>query len=213
MKKRIWIIVLLLFGVIGSVSLYFLFNVNKVEVLVAAQTIRGNTEIKSTMISTAKMEKESLPKNYIEAKYAEDVVGRYTDIGVTEGAVLTTDNVATGDGSRTSVIPKGYTVMTLSLESLPSGIKAGDYVNILVGTTSTSQGKVVMTYQKISVTDVIQDSDGNATGIEIQVTPAQAQKIEYAQLNGNISVSLLSGDYKKQSLNAVDESKFMKTDD
>lgn len=213
MKKRIWIIVLLLFGVIGSVSLYFVFNVNKVEVLVAAQTIRGNTEIKSTMISTTKMEKESLPKNYIEAKYAEDVVGRYTDIGVTEGAVLTTDNVATGDGSRTSVIPKGYTVMTLSLESLPSGIKAGDYVNILVGTTSTSQGKVVMTYQKISVTDVIQDSDGNATGIEIQVTPAQAQKIEYAQLNGNISVSLLSGDYKKQSLNAVDESKFMKTDD
>lgn len=213
MKKRIWILVLLLFGVIGSVSLYFVFNVNKVEVLVASQTIRGNTEIKSSMISTTKMEKESLPKNYIEAKYAEDVVGRYTDIGVTEGAVLTTDNVATGDGSRTSVIPKGYTVMTLSLESLPSGIKAGDYVNILVGTTSTSQGKIVMTYQKINVTEVIKDSDGNPTGIEIQVTPAQAQKIEYAELNGNISVSLLSGDYKKQSLNAVDENKFMTTDD
>lgn len=189
---------LLLFGVIGSVALYFVFNANKVEVLTATQTIRGNTELKANMITTEKMEKESLPKNYIEAKYADDVVGRYTDIGLTEGAVLTTDNVATGDGSRTSVIPKGYTVMTLSLDSLPSGIKAGDNVNILVGTTTTAQGKVVITYQKINVTNVVKDSDGNPTGIEVQVTPEQAQKIQYAELNGTISVSLLSGDYSKR---------------
>lgn len=211
MKKnnKFLIIAILLAGTLGSVGAYYTFNGNRENVLVASQTIRGNTELTSNMIAEKSIEKESLPKNYISAKYANDVIGRYTDLGITEGGVLTTDNVATGDGSRSSVIAKGYTVLPIQLESLPSGIKAGDYVNILIGTTSADKGKVVLTYQKIMVTNVLKDGDKNLTGIEVQVTPKQAQKIQYANLNGSLSISLLNGEYKKEDLNVVDENQFL----
>lgn len=210
-KNRIIIIFLLLLGVLSSVALYFTFSANLTDVVVATQTVRANSEITPDMIATRKMDRDYLPKNYIEGQFAEQVVGRYTDIGFTEGSVLTTDNVATGDGNRTAVIPEGYTIMNVSLDTLPQGIQTGDYVNIVIGSNSNDKGKVVLTYQKIAVTNIVKDSDKRVTGIEVQVTPHQAQKIEYAQLNGSISVSLLPKDYRAQSLEIVDESEFMKT--
>ena len=57
------------------------------------------------------------------------------------------------------------------------------------------------------------DDDGNVTGLEVVVTPKQAQKIVYAQLKGQISVSLLPINYKTTDLQPIDENGFLDTND
>lgn len=205
-SKKIWFAVLLGIGLVASGSTYFAFNANMEEVVVATQTIRGNKEIKANMLTTKKVDKASLPADYLTVDYMDDMVGRYTNIGITEGSVFTTGNVTTSDSKKAAVIPDGYTLLSVSVESLPQGLSSGDEVNILVGINMQDKGKVVMTYQKILVTDTYVDVDGNITGIEVQVTPEQAQKIQYAQINGELSISLLPLGYEEEDLPIVDES-------
>ena len=89
---------------------------------------------------------------------------------------------------------------------------AGDHVNILIGTSSSGKGKVVLTYQKVNITNVLYDNDKMVKGIEIQVTPEQAQKIEYARLNGTLSIALLPNEYSSQNLSITDEDEFLNID-
>lgn len=207
-KNKVVLIILLVIGLLGSASLYFAFSKNMVEVVVATQTVRGNTPITSSMVTTAKVDKNYLPENYIEASYLKEVVGRYSDVGFSKGAVLSSDSIATGDGKKAATIPDGYTLLSVAIENLPQGVVAGDKVNLLIGTTLESEGKVVLTYQNIKVTNTSVDADGAVVGLEVQVTPAQAQKIAFAQLNGDLSVSLLPGNYEDEELPIVTESEF-----
>lgn len=212
MKKKnisLTMILTLIVGIFVSVAIYFAFSVNRISVVTATQSVRSNVKITKDMVTIKKIDKEFLPENYIKAEYADQIIGRYSDIGFTTGSVLTTENVATGKGSRSVTIPKGYTVMNLTLDTIPQGVVAGDHVNILIGTNASNKGKVVLTYQKINVTNVVMDNDKVVTGIEIQVTPEQAQKIEYAQLNGTLSIALLPNDYSSQNLSITDEDEFM----
>ena len=62
-----------------------------------------------------------------------------------------------------------------------------------------------MTYQNILVTGVKSNSSGDTTGLEVEVTPEQAQQIQYAESNGNLSVTLLPTGYEEQNLDATDE--------
>ena len=203
--KKLWFVLLLVIGIVASASVYFAFSANMVDVVVANQTLRSNVAIDAGMLSTKKVDKNSLPDNYVSAEYMNDMVGRYTNIGITKGSVFTTGNVATGDSKKAAVIPEGKTLLSISIESLPQGVEAGDYVNLLIGINMEDKGKVVMTYQKVKVTSTYVDVDGNVTGLEIEVTPEQAQKIQYAQLNGDLSVSLLPLGYESQNLPIVDE--------
>jgi len=204
--KKLWFVVLLVIGIVASGCVYFAFNANMVEVVVANQTVQGNVEITNGMLSTKKIDKAALPENYLEAKYIKDMVGRYTNIGITKGSVFTTGNVATKDSKKAAVIPDGKTLLSITIDSLPQGVEAGDYVNLLVGINMQDKGKVVMTYQNVKVTSAYVDVDGNVTGLEVEVTPAQAQKIQYAQINGELSVSLLPLGYEDEELPLVDES-------
>lgn len=207
-KNRTVVIALLVVGLIASVSTFLAFSKNLVEVVVATQTVRGNTPITASMITTEKVDKTYLPDGYIEAKYIDEVIGRYSDVGFTKGSVLSADAVATGDGKKAATIEQGMTLLSVTVDNLPQGVVAGDRVNLIIGTTLESEGKAVLTYQNISVTNTYTDVDGIVTGLEVQVSPAQAQKITFAQLNGDLTVSLLPGDYKNQELPIVTESEF-----
>lgn len=209
-KNKLAIVLILIIGIVLSAALFFLFTKDRVEVVVGTQSVRGNTPITGEMVTTKSVDKEFLPKNYIAADFYDEVVGRYSDIGFAEGAVLTTANIATGDGNRAATIPEGYTIMNIALSSLPQGVVAGDYVNIMIGSSSSTMGKIVLTYQKVAVTNVLKDGDNKISGIEVQVTPDQAQKIEYAIQNGNISITLLPNDYTRQTLEIVDEEAFLR---
>lgn len=201
-KGFIWLILL---GIVGSGAGYFAFVANMEEVIVATQTINSNTEITKDMITTKRVDKSALPSKYLTAEDANNLIGLYTNIGITEGSIFTNANVATKDTKKSAVIPEGQTLLSITITSLPQGIVAGDNVNLLIGMNSSKDGRVVLTYQNIQVTNTILNDDGDIIGLEVQVTPEQAQKIQYAQLNGDLSVSLLPPGYTEEDLPTVNE--------
>lgn len=203
--KKMWFAILLVIGIIASASIYFAFSANMVEVVVASQTLPSNVEITANMLTIKKVDKTSLPENYIKSDVIDEMVGRYTNIGITKGSVFTNGNISTKASKKAAVIPEGKTLLSISIDSLPQGVVAEDKVNLLVGISMNDTGKVVMTFQDIKVTDTYVDVDGNVTGLEVEVTPDQAQKIQYAQINGELSVSLLPLGYEIEELPIVDE--------
>lgn len=207
-KKKFIAFALLALGVVISACLYIAFAQNRVEVVVALQSVRENTPISSQMITTASVEKSDVPPDYIAAEFAQDMLGRYTDIGFAKGQILTMNNVTTGDGKESATIPSDQTLLAIESDYYPEGIVAGDKVNIVISTGLKEEGKVVFTYQTITVTNLYKDVDGVITGIEVRVTPEQAQKIVYAQANGEIHISLLPLNYKDKDLPILDESGF-----
>lgn len=194
-----WWLALIPVGALGAVAAFMVFNAPMEDVVVMNQTVYANTQLSSDMISVAKMHKEDLPPNYITSNDAGNVVGLYTNVGAVQGSVLTLENLATQDTKKAANIPNGQTLLSISISAIPQGVVPGDRVNILVGMTSES-GRMVMTYQNIQVTNTNKDSNGNVTAVEVQVTPDQAQKIEFAQLNGELAIALLPPDYTSTNL-------------
>lgn len=198
-------IILIIVGIIASACVYVAFDFMTVNVVVATQTIQGNTKITSDMVTTKSLGKGSLPDNYISAGNLNAVVGSYTNVGITSGSVFTTGNVASAQSRKSAAITEGYTRMNISANNIPSGIQTDDRVNILIEINLSDTGKCVMTYQNILVTGVKSNSSGDTTGLEVEVTPEQAQQIQYAESNGNLSVTLLPTGYEEQNLDATDE--------
>lgn len=209
-KNYGWVISMLALGLIGSGAAYFAFVANMTDVVVATQTIPANTEIKQSMLAVKKVDKSALPDNYVPASQAKNFVGLYTNVGITKGSIWSSANVATKDTKKSAVIPEGKTLLSIEVTNLPQGIASGDNVNLLIGissgTSKDSGGRIVVTYQNIKVTNTYLNDNGEVTGLEVQVTPEQAQKIQYAQLNGELSVSLLPPGYKNEDLSPVDSS-------
>ncbi len=194
-----------LIGVCASAAAYFAFATQMEDVVVATANITANTQISSDMLAVKKVDKSALPPKYLKSSDANAMVGLYTNIGITEGSIFTEGNVATKDTKKSAVIPEGQTLLAISISSLPKGVSPGDRVNILVG-ISTDEGRIVITYQNVQVTSTKVNEKGDVTGLEVQVTPDQAQKIQYAQLNGELAVSLLPLGYTEEQLNPVSES-------
>lgn len=201
-KGFIWLI---LIGLIGSGAAYFAFVSNMADVVVATQTISANQQITSDMIKTKKVDKSALPSKYLTASSADSLVGLYTNVGITEGSIFTSANVATKDTKKSAVIPAGYTLLSVNITQLPQGVAPGDRVNLLIGLSTASEGRVVITYQNIQVTNTYKNDNGQVSGLEVQVTPEQAQQIQYAALNGELSVSLLPPGYTEESLPTMNE--------
>lgn len=215
-QKKILFGIVLTVAIVLSALLFFIFVGNTKNVLVATQDVKANSQIASTMFTTERVDASSLPDNYLTADDAEDLVGYYTYIGFTKGSVITKSNIATSAKKASGAISKKKTLLTITAENLPSGIQTGDFVNIVIGATTEqegSSGTTVLTYQKVEVSNIYTDDDGNVTGLEIVVTPKQAQKIVYAQLKGQISVSLLPINYKTTDLQPIDENGFLDTND
>lgn len=210
-SKRISLIIIIVAGLILSGSLFMIFVGNTTEVLVATQDVKANTKIKESMFTIERVDTASLPDNYLSADSAKDVVGYYTYIGFTKGSVISKSNIATSAKKASGAIEKGKTLLTISAENLPTGIQSGDKVNIIIGANTDSGNKVVLTYQNIDVSNIYVDDEGSITGLEVSVTPEQSQKIVYAKLNGELSISLLPINYKDINLPIIDEGGFLDT--
>lgn len=206
-KNKTMIIFAVLLALIISGSLYFVLIGNMVDVITVNQTVRGGTQITSNMLTVKKLDRSSLPDNYLIADYYDDVVGKYLDLGLTSGGVLTETNISSS--GKSSLIPTGYTLFSIkNLDTYPKGIITGDRLNIVISTSLESRGKVVLTFQNLLITNISHDDNGNITAIELQVTPQQAQVIAYGQANGELSLSLLPLDYESQPLDVLDENSF-----
>lgn len=199
-SKRRWIWLLIPLGALCSIALYFVLNLQTTEVLVASGTIYPNTRITEDMLQTRRIVKDDLPQDYLSADLLDQVVGMYTNVGITATSVFTKENIATQDTKKAAVIPEDQTLLAIHISSLPAGVVPGDRVNLLVGMSQNGQA-TVMTYQDIQVTNTTKNSSGDITGLEVQVTPEQAQLIQFAQLNGTLAVSLLPLGYENAPLN------------
>ena len=205
MNKKFLFISLISLGLITSGAAYFSLVGNMEEVIVATDTLRGNSKISNTQLTTKKVDKESIPANYIPVDKYDDVVNSYTNIGITKGSIFTYDNIATKTNKKSAIIPEGYTLLSITFDNIPQGVESDDHINLLIGANIQDDGKVVMTYQNILVTSTYKDADGKVIGLEVQVTPKQAQQIQYAQLNGTISATLLPLGYYDVNLPITNE--------
>lgn len=193
----------------ASAALFFAFNVNKVDVLVGTTNVRQRTVVTPNMFTVEKYSKDYLPANYLPAEAASAVVGKYTNIGFASGQVLTTDSIDINKSSnKASTIDEGKTLYTVSTSKMPQGVIAGDNVNVLINMDLDGTGPVVLTFQNVNVTNVYKDDEGTIKGVEISVTPSQAQKIQYAVSNGDVNLSLLPLNYQVQDLPILDEETF-----
>ena len=206
-KNKTMMIFFILLALIVSGAIYFVLVGNMVDVLTINQTVRGGTQITTNMISVKKLDKSALPDNYLTADYKDEVIGKYLDLGLTSGGVLTETNISSS--GKSSLIPTGYTLFSIkNLDTYPKGIMTGDKLNIVISTSLESRGKVVLTFQNLLITNISHDENNNISAIELQVTPQQAQVIAYGQANGELSLSLLPLDYESQPLDVLDENSF-----
>lgn len=176
------------------------------DVLVVNQTVRGGTQITESMLSVKKVDKSSLPDNYLKASLRDEVVGKYFDLGLTSGGVLTKDNISVS--GKASLIQSGYILYSMKdLETYPNGLVTGDHLNIVVASSSDGN-KYVKTIENVPVASVHME-ENVITGIEVYVTPEAAQLIAFAQANGDVSVGLLPLDYKNTNIEILDGGGFI----
>ena len=205
-KNKIFTIFSIVFDAIVSISLYFAFIGNMTDVLVVNQTVRGGTQITESMLSVKKVDKSSLPDNYLKASLKDEVVGKYFDLGLTSGGVLTKDNISVS--GKASLIQSGYILYSMKdLETYPNGLVTGDHLNIVVASSSDGN-KYVKTIENVPVASVHME-ENVITGIEVYVTPEAAQLIAFAQANGDVSVGLLPLDYKNTNIEILDGGGFI----
>jgi len=176
------------------------------DVLVVNQTVRGGTQITESMLSVKKVDKSSLPDSYLKASLKDEVVGKYFDLGLTSGGVLTKDNISVS--GKASLIQSGYILYSMKdLETYPNGLVTGDHLNIVVASSSDGN-KYVKTIENVPVASVHME-ENVITGIEVHVTPEAAQLIAFAQANGDVSVGLLPLDYKNTNIEILDGGGFI----
>lgn len=187
-------------GAVISIGIYFILVGNMTDVLVINQTVRGGTQITEEMMSVKKVDKSSLPDDYISAGLKNKVVGQYFDLGLTKGGVLTKDNLSLS--GKASLIKEGKILYSLKdLETYPQGLVAGDNLNVVVA-TSDNGNKYVKTIESVPVA-AVHMTEGEISGIEIYVTPEASQLIAFAQANGEVSVGLLPLNYQNKNLEVL----------
>lgn len=205
-KNKVFVIFLIVISAVVASGLYFVFVGNMTDVLVVNDTVRGGTQITEKMLSVKKADKSSLPDNYLKASAKDEVVGKYFDLGLTRGGVLTVDNISVS--GKASLIQNGLTLYAMkNLENYPQGLIAGDHINVLVA-SSNEGDKYVKTIENVPVASV-HTEEGEITGIEIYVTPENAQLIAFAQENGSVSVALLPLGYENKNIDVLDNGGFI----
>ena len=143
---------------------------------------------------------------YLKASLRDEVVGKYFDLGLTSGGVLTKDNISVS--GKASLIQSGYILYSMKdLETYPNGLVTGDHLNIVVASSSDGN-KYVKTIENVPVASVHME-ENVITGIEVYVTPEAAQLIAFAQANGDVSVGLLPLDYKNTNIEILDGGGFI----
>ena len=209
-KKRIWMITGILALLTTAMVYFYMKQVeaasqeNKVEmseVVVALTAIPAHVKVTEEMV-----EIKEIPAEAVHADtYAtiEDVVGGTTTTELIAGEQILAERiVATDEEAELAYrIPenmRAITVATSEVDGVGGYVMAGDKLDILVSYT-LQEGKQVV-YTQLQSIEVLErgpnagtaDSSGSGipTSLTLLVTPAQAEVIAYANLNGTFYFTL-----------------------
>ncbi|CZR10356.1 Flp pilus assembly protein CpaB [Trichococcus ilyis] len=210
-KKRIWIIT----GILALLTTGMLYiylqqveasaqenQVEMSEVVVALTDIPAHVKVTEDMLEFKEIPSEAVHADTYTA--IADVVGGTTTTGLVAGEqVLTERIVATDEEAELSYrIPesmRAITVATSEVDGVGGYVMAGDKLDILVSYTPSDGAQVVYTQlQNIEVLErgpnaAVTDSSvgtGVPTSLTLLVTPAQAEVIAFANLNGTFYFTL-----------------------
>jgi len=195
---------------ISAVIGFVLFRGTK-QVYVANDTIPVNTKVTSDMLTARRINSADLPDKALTKK--SEILNHYTSLGVTKGGVFTVNNMADKADSASDAVAEGMSQLAIKSDNLPSKLAKGDRVNVIISASTQNLGNIALTYQGIYVTDIYYDGDNAINGVEVLVSPEQAQKIVYAMQNGTISVALVNSSYKAHQMAYTDETAFLDTSD
>jgi len=209
-KKRIWMITGILALLTTAMVYFYLKQVeaaskeNKVEmseVVVAMTAIPAHVKVTEEMV-----EIKEIPAEAVHADtYAtiEDVVGGTTTTELIAGEQILAERIVANDEEAELAyrIPenmRAITVATSEVDGVGGYVMAGDKLDILVSYTP-QEGKQVV-YTQLQSIEVLErgpnagtaDSSGSGvpTSLTLLVTPAQAEVIAYANLNGTFYFTL-----------------------
>lgn len=228
-KKRIWIItVILALFTTGMIYLYLsqakaASQENKTEmseVVVALSKIPAHVKVTEEMLEIRKIPTEAVHADTYTA--IADVVGGTTTTELIAGEQVLTDRIVTdtAESALSYRIPenmRAITVATSEVNGVGGYITVGDNVDILVSYSPSEGGQIVYTqFQNIEVLErgaYASTADGTQTGIPssltLLVTPAQAEVIAYATLNGTFNFTLRNPvDEVKQELTGYGTANF-----
>jgi pilus assembly protein CpaB len=220
-KKRIWIITAILALITTGMVYFYLSQVkaasqeNKAamsEVVVAISTVPAHVKVTEEMLEIKKIPTEAVHADTYTA--IADVVGGTTTTELIAGEQVLSDRVVTdaGDSPLAYQIPenmRAVTVPTTETSGIGGYIMPGDSVDVLVNYTPSADQKVVMTQlQNIKILEkgpYTTGAEGQQTGVPtsltLLVTPAQAEVIAYAAVNGTFYFTLRNAvDTVKQEL-------------
>lgn len=179
------------------------------SVIVANQEIQPYTAITAEMLSV-----KQLPASAVSADAVTDpaaLVGRYTRSLVLPEAVMRTGYLATAAGNSGSVAAKlsetnapGARAMAIAVDNTTAvggTLQVGDKVDVIAAVKVERQGAPTVTVSKIIAKAVPvlyttpADTSAKAT-VVVQVSPALAEEIAYAQLAG--TVYLITNPYQTE---------------
>lgn len=208
-KRRVWIITAFLaFLTTGLVYVYLnqvasASEANKVKtetVVVALTTIPRHVKVTPDMLETKEIPVDAVHPDALTS--IDAVVGGTTTTELMAGEQILSERIVsdTGVGPLAYRVPenmRAITVPTTEVDSIGGYILPGDNIDILANYTTSEDAKVIEKIQNIEVLEkgpYAVGAEGQQTGVPtsvtILVTPAQADVIANASLNGSLYFTL-----------------------
>ena len=208
-KKRVWIITAFL-ALLTTGLVYVYLNqmaaaseTNKVKtetVVVALTAIPGHIKVTADMLETKEIPEDAVHPDALTS--IEDVVGGTTTTDLMAGEQILSERIVsdTGAGPLAYRVPenmRAITVPTTEVDSIGGYILPGDKIDIWANYTAADDAQVVEKIQNIEVLEkgpyavgAEEQQTGVPTSLTILVTPAQADVIANASLNGSLYFTL-----------------------
>lgn len=210
-NKKILIFAIIL-GLITVFAVYYYISdlkkteaepIERAEVVVAVDTIPAHVRITEEMLTTASIPAEAVHASAIRS--IDKAVGGITNSEIVQGEQLLSNRVVT-DGSSTQLsyrVPENMRAITVPM-SETSGvggyIEAGDRIDILVCYADTEIYPVKVEYTQLQNIEILaegpaqiaaeEQQSGVTTSLTVLVTPAQAEVLAFASLNGVLHFTL-----------------------
>lgn len=208
-KRRVWIItVFLALFTTGLVYVYLnqvaaASEENKVKtetVVVALTSIPGHIKVTADMLETKEIAEDAVHPDALTS--IDAVVGGTTTTELMAGEQILSERIITdtGDTPLAYRVPenmRAITVPTTEVDSIGGYVFPGDKIDILASYTAAEGVQVVEKIQNIEILEkgpyafgAEGEQTGVPTSITILVTPAQADVIANASLNGSLYFTL-----------------------
>lgn len=173
------------------------------EVVVAVDTIPEHVKITEEMLTTASIPAEAVHPEAVLQK--DQIIGGIVNSEIVKGEQVLSSRVAT-DSSATSLsysVPENMRAITLPMTEV-SGvggyIEPGDRIDILVSYAEVEINPMKVVYTQLQNIEVLaegpsavvneEQQSGVATSLTVLVTPAQAEVLAFANINGTFQFTL-----------------------